>query len=106
MKYPEKNSFNDATVAKVLSEFIAGSGSLRNPANFVEILHFRVSRIDQSLYQKFLSQKSRSIFLDFVIAQLVEIPMDKWPNKALIITDLLETIILEKQAGCRKGSGF
>src|SRR3989339_1594027 len=89
---PEKSSFNDATVAKVLSEFFAGSGSLRNTANFVEILHSRSSGTDQSLYQGFLDAKSCSIFLNFAVGQLVEIPMDKWPNKAGIITDLLETV--------------
>ncbi|HEY4832530.1 MAG TPA: hypothetical protein VIH61_08240, partial [Waddliaceae bacterium] len=92
---PEKSSFNDATVAKVLSEFCAGSSSLRNAANFVEILHSRSSGLDQPLYQEFLDQKSCSIFLNFSVGQLVEIPMDKWASKAGIITDLLETVTLE-----------
>ena len=94
---PEKSSFNHTTVAKVLSKFFAGSGSLRNAANFVEILHSRSSRLDQFLYQEFLDPKSCSIFLNFADGQLVEIPMDKWPSKAGIITDLLETVTLERK---------
>ncbi len=94
---PEKISFNDTTIAKVLSEFFAGSGSLTNAANFVEILHSRSSRLDQSLYQEFLDPKSCSIFLNFAVGQLVEIPMDKWPTKAGIITDLFETITPESK---------
>jgi hypothetical protein len=94
---PEKSSFNDVTIAKVLSEFFAGPGSLRNAANFVEILHSRSSRLDRSLYQEFLDQKSRSICLNFAVRQLVEIPMNKWPSKVVIITDLLETEALENK---------
>jgi hypothetical protein len=94
---PEKRSFNDATVTKVLSEFFAGPGSLSNKANFVEILHYRSCRLYPFLYKEFLDSKSDSIFLDFSLRQLVEIPMDKWPSKAAIITDLFETITPENK---------
>ena len=94
---PEKSSFNDATVAKVLSGFFAGAGSHRNTANFVEIFHSRSLRLDKFLYQEFLDPKSCSIFLNFVVEQLVTIPIDKWPSKAGVITDLLETVTLESK---------
>lgn len=94
---PEKGSFNDTSVAKVLSEFMAGSRSLKNTAHFVEILHFRSSRLDQFLYQEFLDPSSCSIFLKFTVNQLAKIPMDNWPGKARIITDLLETVTPESK---------
>lgn len=94
---PEKDSFNNSTVAKVLSQFFADSGSLTNASSFVEILHYRSSRLDESLYQGFLDPKSSSIFLNFVARQLQDIPMDKWPSKASIITGLFETITPESK---------
>lgn len=83
---PENSSFNDATVAKVLSGFFAGSVSIRNTTNFVEILHY------EGLYQEFLDPKSCSIFLIFTVRQLVEIPMEKWPIKASIIRVLFNRL--------------
>jgi len=92
---PEPGSFNHATVANVLSEFFAGSRSLRNTANFIEILHVRDCRLDNFLYQDFLDQKF--LFLRFMIEQLVDMPMDTWPSKAGIIIDLLETVESESK---------
>lgn len=95
---PEKSSFDGATVAEVLSDFFAGSASLRNAANFVEILFFRSTRLDRFLYQEFLDREYGSRFLNFAVEQLVKIPMDKWPSKACIIGDLLEIVTPEGQS--------
>lgn len=92
---PEKSSCNNQTVAKVLSEFFIGLGFVRNSANFVEIFHSRSSKGDQFLYQEFLDQQSCLIFLNFAVQQLVEIPMDRWPRKAYIIINLLQTVLHE-----------
>lgn len=94
---PEQGSFNDTTVAKALSQFFANSGSLTNAANFVEILHHRSSRLDKSLYQEFLDPPSCSVFLNFAVGKLQDIPMDRWPSKAGIITALLETVTSESK---------
>ncbi len=94
---PGKGSFNETSVAKVLSECMAGSRSLKNTANFVEILRFRSTRLDPFLYQEFLDPTSCSIFLNFTVNQLAKIPMDNWPGKAHIITDLLETVTPESK---------
>jgi hypothetical protein len=101
-KIPDKSSFNNATVAKVLSECFASSDFPKNPANFVEILHSRSSRPDRYLYQEFLDQGSSSIFLDFAVRQLVDIAMDRWPNKADIITDLLAIATPERKLAAAK----
>lgn len=99
---PEKVDFNDKTVAKVLSDFFAGSGSLTNAANFIEILLYRGWRVEKFLYQKFLDQKAFSIFLNFAVGQLAEIPMDKWPSKAVIITEILELVTREGKLAVAK----
>jgi hypothetical protein len=96
---PDKQTFNSSTVAKVLSKFFAQEFNpviaQINSANFVEILHYRSSRIDQPLYHEFLDRNSCFAFLNFVIEQLQCIPMDKWPSKSEIITDLLEMVTSE-----------
>lgn len=101
-KIPEKEDFNHMTVAKVLNQFFAESGSLINAPNFIEILHYRVSRINKPLYQEFLDSKSYLIFLNFAVGQLQSISMDKWPSKADIIIDLLETVTVESKLAIAK----
>lgn len=91
---PEKDSFNNSTVAKVLSQFV-DSGFLTNATNFVEILYYRDSLSDTLLYEEFLVRIPCTIFLDFTMRQLQNIPMDQWPNKASIIVRLLETLTPE-----------
>ncbi len=92
---PKRGDFNDTTVQKVLSQFLLDSGSLENATHFVEILCYQAGGLSSSLYQKFLSPESRSVFLNFAIEQLRDVPMDRWPKKAVIITRILETLTTE-----------
>jgi len=92
---PGKDAFNDSTVTCVLSQFIKDFNGNIPPINtekFIEILHHRSSRFTPFLYQTFLDQEPYNVFLNLTIMQLKNIPMDKWPSKATIIPDLLETI--------------
>lgn len=99
---PEKNSFNNSTVGKVLSQFVANSGSITNGTNFVEILHYRSTRFETSLYHEFLDRDSCPIFLAFSMEQLQNVPMEKWTRKAYIITNLLETVNSEYRLSIAK----
>jgi hypothetical protein len=94
---PEKNAFDDTTVGKVLSDFFQALGPIKHATNCVEILFFRESRVDQSLYQEFLDQKSSAICLNLAIKQLLHVPMEKWPNKGFVITNLLEILSSKDQ---------
>lgn len=93
---PKKSSFNETSVAEVLSKFIINSGTLTNAANFIEILNSRYG-LDRSLYREFLDPEACSIFLNFTVEQLKEIPIDKWPNKISLIIDLLEAVTFENK---------
>jgi len=85
---PAKETFNKSTVQEVLSQFaFSGIGQLESPTNFIEILYFR--RFNNFLYKTLSQTDSHLQFLNFILSQLQNIPMDKWPGKGYIIADLL-----------------
>ncbi len=88
---PAKASFDSTTVAKLLSHFINNSGFLKNPINFIEIMHYRKNRLSAFLYQKVLDQQAYPIFLNFSVEQLSSIPIERWPHKIPILINLFET---------------
>jgi hypothetical protein len=91
---PTKDSFDDKTVAEVLSQFFTNP-SLLNPVNFVEILHYRSSKGEKFFYQEFLDQSSSIAFFNFAACSLQEIALDRWPNKTVILAELLETLSMQ-----------
>ncbi|PIS01589.1 MAG: hypothetical protein COT84_01580 [Chlamydiae bacterium CG10_big_fil_rev_8_21_14_0_10_35_9] len=98
LKIPPKESFQDSTAIEVLSDFISSQDfTVKSPTNYIELLQFRSSRITPPLNVGFLDQKSTKKFLEYAVAQLQSIPMANWPNKARIITDLLETITTDSK---------
>ncbi|MGD2168757.1 MAG: hypothetical protein PVI40_00775 [Chlamydiota bacterium] len=91
-KIPPKESFNASTVIKVLSDFVTSQDLVRYPTNYIELLQFRSSRITPPLNWGFLDQQTTIKFIKYTVAQLQSIPIANWPNKAGIITDLLEIL--------------
>lgn len=88
---PDLSSFNDETVAEVLSRFMKGTGSHINTINLMEIFLYRKYRVETLFYRKFLDRESHSIFINFAIDRLQNIPVEQWPNKTIILTEILET---------------
>ncbi len=93
-KMPEKNSFNSFTVHEVLSQFFSEGGTVKSPANVVEILHYQGGN-SQVLYTEILNQTSWNPFLNFMSKVFASMPMEEWPNKADIILNSLETLTPE-----------
>ncbi len=91
---PENDSFNHETVTKILSKFIgclmANENELLEDAPiFLEIL-YHPSSIGEFLFERLLDSFSNTLFINFTLRQLKNIPMDQWPDKTRIIRLLLE----------------
>jgi len=96
---PPKETFNGSSVKEVLSQFITSdSGKVALPSNFIETFLFRSYRGATPLCTIFLEANAYSRFINFIIDQLQSIPMDAWPEKGRIITDLLEIVSSSSQS--------
>ncbi|MEC7838592.1 MAG: hypothetical protein VX777_00980 [Chlamydiota bacterium] len=89
---PSQEDFNEISTRQVLTNFLSsGNSSLKHPANFLELLHFKESQSDSAMYLDFLEDDLRSTFLDTTISTLRIIPLKNWPRKGELIACLLET---------------
>ncbi len=91
---PAQDSFTESTVAGVLSEFIKESGAMTHPTKFLEILNHKKYK-ESSIAHHFLDQGSYVIFINFIVGQLQQTPMDVWPNKDWILLRFLESLTTE-----------
>ncbi len=95
---PAKESFNQESLKEVLSTFLKGDIEVRVGVMLVELLHFRDSRLDTTLFMNILDDIATNRFIDCLVFLVKEIPFTSWPNKIHHLQQLFESIREESKS--------